>query len=82
MIKINVPFLGEGIEDVTVSAWYSKEGDLIEIDQDLVEVSADKAIFNIESDRKGILKQIIISEGKSAKIGETLAIIEEYHGKS
>jgi len=76
MIKINVPFLGEGIDEVTVSAWYFKEGDLISAGQDVVEVAADKAIFNIESDQAGVLKEIVVLEGKSAKIGETLAIVE------
>ncbi|MDP8265077.1 MAG: biotin/lipoyl-containing protein [Candidatus Aceula lacicola] len=76
MIKINVPFLGEGIEDVTVSTWYFKEGDSVSSGQDVVEVVADKAIFNIESEKMGILKKIVVPEGKAAKIGETLAVIE------
>ena len=75
MTKINVPFLGEGIESITVSTWHFKEGDSVSLGQDVVEVAADKAIFNIECDEGGTLKKIVVPEGKTAKIGETLAII-------
>ena len=76
-IEIKVPFLGEGIDKVRVSCWHRKPGDSVAAQEDLVEVEADKAIFNIPCERAGLLKQILIAEGEEIKVGQRLAIIEE-----
>lgn len=77
MSQINVPFLGEGIDKVTVSLWHRQPGAEVAADEDVVEVEADKAIFNIPSPCAGILKKILIPQGKEAAVGETLAIVED-----
>lgn len=74
--EIKVPFLGEGIEKVTVSFWHRKPGDKITAGEDIVEVEADKAIFNIPSLHKGTLKKVLVAEGQEAAIGQSLAVIE------
>jgi pyruvate/2-oxoglutarate dehydrogenase complex dihydrolipoamide acyltransferase (E2) component len=74
--EIKVPFLGDGIDQVTVCCWHHKIGDAIAQGEDLVEVEADKAIFNISSEHKGYLKKILISKGQEAPIGQTIAVIE------
>ncbi len=76
MKNIDVPFLGEGITSVILSCWYLKKGDDVCLGQDVAEVAADKAIFNIESEHKGRLAEIFFKEGQSAKVGETIAIVE------
>jgi len=75
--EIKVPFLGEGIDKVTVSLWHRKPGDKVVADEDIVEVEADKAIFNIPSVSNGTLKKILVSEGQEVAIGQCLAIIED-----
>lgn len=77
MSEIKVPFLGDGIDKVTVSLWHRQPGDKVAADEDIVEVEADKAIFNIPSSGKGVLKKILIPQGKDAAIGESLAVIED-----
>lgn len=74
--EIKVPFLGEGIDKVTVSFWHRKLGDSVTEGEDVVEVEADKAIFNIPSSHKGTLKKVLVFEGQEAVIGQSLAIIE------
>ncbi len=76
MKDIRVPFLGEGIDKIVVSSWHLKEGDHIVLGQDVAEVAADKAIFNIASEQEGPLKKILVLEGKEARIGEVLAVLE------
>ena len=77
MTKVVLPELGEGIEKATVSYWYFKEGEKVNEKDDLVELTTDKATFNLPSPCSGILSEIYFHEGDTVSIGEVLAIIEE-----
>lgn len=77
MTKVILPALGEGIEKATVSYWYVKEGDNIKEKDDLVEMTTDKATFNLPSPINGVLSEILVREGDTVNIGEVVAIIEE-----
>ena len=76
MNPITLPELGEGIETAVVSCWYVKPGDYVQEGDDVVELVTDKATFNVPAEKSGILKQILVAEGKEAPIGATLALIE------
>lgn len=76
MNAVIVPELGEGITKATVACWHGKPGDRIQEGDDLVELATDKATFNVAAETSGILKQILVPEGKEALIGATLALIE------
>ncbi|MDD4899649.1 MAG: hypothetical protein PHT31_02530 [Candidatus Omnitrophica bacterium] len=77
MTKVMLPELGEGIEKATVSYWYFQEGDKVKEKDDLVELTTDKATFNLPSPVTGTLSQIVMQEGDIAHVGELLANIEE-----
>ena len=77
MTKVILPELGEGIEKATVSYWYFKAGDKINEKDDLVELTTDKATFNLPSPCTGILSEVLLCEGDTVGVGEVLAIIEE-----
>ncbi len=77
MTKVVLPELGEGIDKATVSYWYFKEGEKVNEKDDLVELTTDKATFNLPSPCSGMLSEIIFHEGDTVNTGETLAIIEE-----
>ena len=77
MTKVILPELGEGIEKATVSYWYFQEGQKVSEKEDLVELTTDKATFNLPSPCTGKLSQILYHEGDSVKVGEMLALIEE-----
>lgn len=74
--EIKLPELGEGIEKATVAFWHYQPGQRVNANDDLVEVVTDKATFNVPADVSGILKEIRVSEGREARIGEVLALIE------
>ena len=76
MTQVTLPELGEGVEKACVSYWYFKIGDKINEKDDLVELTTDKATFNLPSPCSGTLKEIKFNEGDDVKIGQTLAIIE------
>ena len=76
MAKVVLPELGENITKATVSYWFFQVGQKVEEKQDLVELTTDKATFNLPSPSSGILKQILIQEGDIANVGDVLAEIE------
>jgi len=77
MTKLVLPELGEGITKATVSFWFVKDGDRIKEKDDLVELTTDKATFNLPSPCSGIISEIIYHEGDSVEVGQTLAVINE-----
>jgi pyruvate dehydrogenase E2 component (dihydrolipoamide acetyltransferase) len=77
MTKVILPELGENINKATVSYWYYKEGERVNEKDDLVELTTDKATFNLPSPCSGTISQIIYHEGDTVNVGEVLAIIDE-----
>jgi len=76
MAKVVLPELGENITKATVSYWFFQVGQKVEEKQDLVELTTDKATFNLPSPSSGTLKQIFIQEGDTVNIGDVLAEID------
>ena len=77
MRNVVLPELGEGIDKAVVSFWFVKEGDAVKDKDDLVELTTDKAAFNLPSPCAGIVTQIVFKEGDTVHVGETLAVIQE-----
>ncbi len=75
MGKVILPDLGEGIENAKVVYWNYKVGDNVEMNDDLVELVTDKAVFNVPAGSSGIIKEILIEEGQTATVGEVMAVI-------
>ena len=76
MTKVILPPLGEGINKATVSYWFFKVVDKVYEKEDLVELTTDKAAFNLPCPCTGTITQIILSEGQEVQVGDTLAVIE------
>jgi len=75
-MEVKLPTLGEEINEASVSFWYKKVGDQIKEGEDLVELTTEKASFNLPSPAAGRLVKINFNEGDKAKVNETLAVIE------
>jgi len=69
--------LGEGIRKATVSYWFFKDGQKVKEKEDLVELTTDKATFNLPSPCSGVISEIMYSEGDSVEVGQILAVINE-----
>ncbi len=74
-IKVLVPLLGEGVEEVTVIKWLKKEGDSVSELEPLLEVNTDKVDTEIPAPASGTVLKILAEEGVPAKVGEVLAFI-------
>ena len=78
MFEVKLPDMGDDAgEEAIVSTWHFEEGDEINEGDDLVEMTTDKATFNVPSPRQGILHEILAEEGDVVQVGEVLAVLEE-----
>ena len=76
IVDFRLPHLGDGIESADVLKIPLKEGDMIKVDQVIVEIETDKATVEVPSDISGIVKKIFVKEGTKAKVGEPIISIE------
>ncbi len=76
MVKVVLPELGEGITKATVSYWFFKDGEMVNQNDDLVELTTDKSTFNLPSPCTGVISEIMFSEGQTVNVGQILAVIE------
>jgi len=81
MTDIIVPAVGESISEVTLLKWTKKDGDYVERDEVIAELESEKATFEVNAEKAGIIKLAGISEGDTIKIGDLLASIDESAGK-
>src|SRR3712207_7044978 len=73
--SVTMPALGESVTEGTVTRWLKQEGDQVEVDEPLLEVSTDKVDTEIPSPAAGVLSKIIVSEDETVEVGAELAVI-------
>ena len=76
-VSVSMPQLGESVTEGTVTRWLKQEGDRVEADEPLLEVSTDKVDTEIPSPVSGILRGITVAEDETVAVGAELAIIDE-----
>jgi 2-oxoglutarate dehydrogenase E2 component (dihydrolipoamide succinyltransferase) len=74
-VKINLPKLGESIVSATVIQWFKKVGDVVALDEPLLEVSTDKVNSEIPSPIAGVLTEIFAQPSQEIQVGEPLAAL-------
>ena len=80
MIDIKVPTVGESISEVTLVKWLKNDGDYVNRDEVIAELESEKATFEVNAEKAGILKTVG-KEGDTLLIGDTLAQIDETAAK-
>jgi 2-oxoglutarate dehydrogenase E2 component (dihydrolipoamide succinyltransferase) len=76
-VSVSMPQLGESVTEGTVTRWLKKEGERVEADEPLLEVSTDKVDTEIPSPAAGVLREIAVGEDETVEVGAQLAVIEE-----
>ncbi|ANY05196.1 2-oxoglutarate dehydrogenase, E2 component, dihydrolipoamide succinyltransferase [Pseudonocardia sp. HH130630-07] len=74
-VTVEMPALGESVTEGTVTRWLKAEGDTVEVDEPLLEVSTDKVDTEIPSPAAGVLKRIVAGEDETVEVGGELAVI-------
>ncbi|HWN33052.1 MAG TPA: 2-oxoglutarate dehydrogenase, E2 component, dihydrolipoamide succinyltransferase, partial [Pseudonocardia sp.] len=72
---VQMPALGESVTEGTVTRWLKQEGDHVEVDEPLLEVSTDKVDTEIPSPAAGTLERIVVAEDETVEVGAELAVI-------
>jgi pyruvate dehydrogenase E2 component (dihydrolipoamide acetyltransferase) len=73
--SVAMPALGESVTEGTVTRWLKHEGDTVEVDEPLVEVSTDKVDTEIPSPAAGVLQRIVVPADETVEVGAELAVI-------
>ena len=73
--SVTMPALGESVTEGTVTRWLKNEGDVVAVDEPLLEVSTDKVDTEIPSPAAGILQKIVVGPDQTVAVGTELAII-------
>ena len=77
---VQMPALGESVTEGTVTRWLKAEGDTVEVDEPLLEVSTDKVDTEIPSPAAGTLERIVAAEDETVEVGGDLAVIGDGSG--
>ncbi|MFZ0907011.1 MAG: 2-oxoglutarate dehydrogenase, E2 component, dihydrolipoamide succinyltransferase, partial [Mycobacterium sp.] len=80
--SVQMPALGESVTEGTVTRWLKQEGDTVELDEPLLEVSTDKVDTEIPSPAAGVLTKIVAHEDDTVEIGGELAVIGDAAGSA
>jgi len=76
-VSVSMPQLGESVTEGTVTRWLKREGEHVEADEPLLEVSTDKVDTEIPSPVSGVLRGISVAEDETVAVGAELAVIDE-----
>ena len=75
MLEIKVPTVGESISEVTIARWNKKTGDYVQMDELLCELESDKATFELNAEKAGVLTTVG-AEGDTIKVGALICKID------
>src|SRR5438067_4067989 len=70
-----MPQMGVSVSEGTVTRWLKQEGEHVEVDEPLLEISTDKVDTEVPSPAAGTLTQILVQEGQTVEVGTKLAQI-------
>ncbi|MGC4996194.1 2-oxoglutarate dehydrogenase, E2 component, dihydrolipoamide succinyltransferase [Streptomyces sp. DT195] len=79
-VSVTLPALGESVTEGTVTRWLKAEGERVEADEPLLEVSTDKVDTEIPSPVAGVLASIKVAEDETVEVGAELALIDDGSG--
>ena len=74
-IEIKVPAPGESVSEVTIANWLVKEGEWVEMDAPLAEFESDKATFEVNAEKAGVIEKLIGNIGDTITINTVIAVI-------
>ncbi|SCE15569.1 2-oxoglutarate dehydrogenase E2 component (dihydrolipoamide succinyltransferase), partial [Streptomyces sp. BpilaLS-43] len=79
-VSVTLPALGESVTEGTVTRWLKAEGERVEADEPLLEVSTDKVDTEIPAPAAGVLTSIKVAEDETVEVGAELAVIDDGSG--
>src|SRR5574337_2092677 len=75
-IEVRIPTLGESVTEGVIVRWIKADGEVVQVDEALLELETDKASVEIPAERSGVLR-ILKAQGEKVQVGDVVARIEE-----
>ncbi|MGE4241522.1 2-oxoglutarate dehydrogenase complex dihydrolipoyllysine-residue succinyltransferase [Ramlibacter sp.] len=76
IVEVKVPQLSESVAEATLLAWKKKVGELVAIDEILIDVETDKVVLEVPAPAGGVLAEIVVGDGGTVVAGQVLAKID------
>ena len=74
-VDVVMPQMGVSVSEGTITKWPKQEGEEIQADEPLLEISTDKVDTEVPSPGSGVVQQILVQEGETVEVGTRLAVI-------
>ncbi|HEY6053171.1 MAG TPA: dihydrolipoamide acetyltransferase family protein [Gaiellaceae bacterium] len=74
-IDVVMPQMGVSVSEGTITRWLKQEGETVQADETLLEISTDKVDTEVPSPGTGVVQQILVQEGETVEVGTRLAVI-------
>src|SRR5918992_814747 len=74
-VDVVMPQMGVSVSEGTITRWLKQEGEEIQADEPLLEISTDKVYTEVPSPGSGVVQQILVQEGETVEVGTRLAVI-------
>ncbi|MCX7631614.1 MAG: dihydrolipoamide succinyltransferase, partial [Geminicoccaceae bacterium] len=71
-VEIRVPTLGESVTEATIARWLKKPGDVVAVDEPLVELETDKVNLEVPAPAAGVLEAIFAEAGADVAVGTVI----------
>src|SRR4051812_23040197 len=81
-VQVTMPAMGESVTEGTVLEWHKQEGDTVEADEILVEISTDKVDAEVPAPAGGTVVKLLVAEGDTVEVGQALAEIATSNGSA
>ena len=75
-VELIIPKMGESVSEATIISWVKKVGEIVEIDETIIEIATDKVDSEVPSTHEGKLIEILSQIGDIVKVGQVFAILE------
>ena len=74
-VDVVMPQMGVSVSEGTITRWLKQEGEQVEADEPLLEISTDKVDTEVPSPSSGVVTEILVPEGETVDVGTVLARI-------
>ncbi|HEX4414487.1 MAG TPA: 2-oxoglutarate dehydrogenase complex dihydrolipoyllysine-residue succinyltransferase [Lacipirellulaceae bacterium] len=75
-IELKIPEVGESVREVQIGRWLKREGDVVALDENVVELETDKASMELPAPAAGVLGKILKREGDMVTVGDVIGYVE------
>src|ERR1700733_5971557 len=80
--ELIMPKMGESITEATILKWLKKEGEIVKLDEAILEIATDKVDSEVPSPVAGVIQKLLYKEGDVIAVGKAVAILETSVGNT